>query len=125
VLTYDTGALIAAEASDRPLWVLHEAALRRGLLPTVPTVVLAQAWRGGPRQAQLARLLRGCTLDPLTAEQAKAAGIGCARSGVHDIVDVTVLTTAAARGDTIVTSDPQDLQTIAAALGIAIDLHRI
>jgi hypothetical protein len=45
-LTYDTGALIAAEANRRDLWALHARALQRGILPLVPAVVLAQGWRG-------------------------------------------------------------------------------
>jgi len=36
--------------------------------------VLAEAWRGGPRQASLARFLALCTSEPLTDEQAKAVG---------------------------------------------------
>lgn len=35
-LTYDTGALVAAERDDRMLWSLHRAASRRGSPPTVP-----------------------------------------------------------------------------------------
>ncbi|MBO0843566.1 MAG: PIN domain nuclease, partial [Nocardioides sp.] len=63
-LTYDTGALIAAERDARDLWALHEAALRRGVVPTVPAGVLGEAWRGGP-QAKLSRLLKGCRTEPL------------------------------------------------------------
>lgn len=124
MLTYDTGALLAAETGNRAVWVLHEAALRRGQPPTVPTAVLAQAWRGGP-QAQLSRLLKGCHLDPLTEAQARAAGAGCAASRTTDIVDAAVVVTAAARGDTIITSDPTDLTRIAAALTLTVDLHRV
>jgi len=124
VLTYDTGALLSAEAGGRAVWVLHEAVLRRGQPPTVPTVVLAQAWRGGP-QAQLSRLLKGCRLDPLTDQQARAAGVGCGASRTADIVDATVVVTAAARGDTIVTSDPDDLARVADALTLTVNLHRV
>lgn len=124
MLTYDTGALLAAEAGDRAIWVLHEAALRRGQPTTVPTVVLAQAWRGGP-QAQLSRLLKGCHLDPLTEQQARAAGVGCGASRTADIVDATVVVTAAARRDTIVTSDPHDLARVAYALTLTVDLHQV
>jgi len=51
-LTYDTGALIAAERDDRILWSLHRAALSRGIAPTVPVGVLA------PRQ-HLVRVVAG------------------------------------------------------------------
>lgn len=67
-LTYDTGALIAAENDSRQLWVLHKRALARGLTPTVPAGVLGEAWRGGP-QVRLSQLLKGCTVEPLTEAQ--------------------------------------------------------
>jgi hypothetical protein len=57
-VTYDTGALIAAESKDRALWALHRRTLERRLRPVVPAGVLGQAWRGG-RQAELSRLLSG------------------------------------------------------------------
>jgi len=49
-LTYDTGALVAADRDDRLVWSLHRAALMRGLPPVVPAGVLAEGWRGGPRR---------------------------------------------------------------------------
>ncbi len=61
MIVYDAGALIAAERRDRPMWALHDGALRRRLSPLVPAGVLAQAWRGGP-QANLSRLIAGCTV---------------------------------------------------------------
>ena len=61
-LTYDTGALIAADRDYRLMWALHRAAIVRGLPPTVPVGVLAEAWRGGP-QHRLSRLLKGCNVE--------------------------------------------------------------
>ena len=42
-LTYDTGALLAAEANDRRMWALHRRTLERLHTPTVPAATLAQA----------------------------------------------------------------------------------
>jgi hypothetical protein len=123
MLTYDTGALIAAEANRRAIWVLHERAILRGHRPVVPAGVLAQAWRGGP-QAGLSRLLRGCQVEELTETRARAAGVACARSGSSDIVDAAVVVGALARGDLVVTGDPDDLQRIAAALRFPLRVHR-
>lgn len=50
-VTYDTGALLAAERNDRRMWALHAAFLTADVSPTVPAPVLAQAWRGEARQA--------------------------------------------------------------------------
>lgn len=123
-VTYDTGALLAAEANRRDLWAIHTRSLQRGQRPVVPAAVLGQAWRGGP-QAQLSRLLRGCRIEDLDERRARAAGVACARSGVPDIVDAAVVAGAVARGDLVVTSDPKDLQRIASALGAALPVHRV
>jgi predicted nucleic acid-binding protein len=122
--TYDTGALLAAEAHRRELWVLHARSLLRGERPVVPAAVLAQAWRGGP-QAALSRLLRGCVVEDLDEPRARGAGVICARSGTRDIVDALVVAGALARADLIVTSDAGDLERISGALGSSIRIHRI
>ncbi len=115
-VTYDAGALIAAERGSQSLWALHRRLLERGVRPTVSTVVLGQAWRGGP-QAQLSRLLKGCRVDPLSEPQARSAGAALAASKGSDVVDAVVVVTALARDDLVVTSDPEDLRRIATALG--------
>ena len=122
--TYDTGALLAAEANRREIWAIHVRSLQRGVRPVVPAGVLAQAWRRGP-QPQLSRLLRGCRVEDLDERRARAAGFACARSGTRDIVDASVVAGALARGDLVVTSDPDDLAVIAKALGGSIRLNRV
>lgn len=122
--TYDTGALLAAEAHRRDLWVLHARSLLRGEQPVVPAAVLAQAWRGGP-QAALSRLLHGCVVEELDEPRARAAGIVCARSGTRDVVDAIVVAGALARGDLVVTSDAADLEQLASALGASVRFHRV
>jgi predicted nucleic acid-binding protein len=121
-VTYDAGALIAAERGSHSLWALHRRLLERGVRPTVSTVVLGQAWRGGP-QAQLSRLLRGCRIDPLSEPQARSAGAALAASKGSDVIDAVVVVTALARDDLVVTSDPDDLQRIATAIGGAAALY--
>jgi hypothetical protein len=68
-VTYDTGALIAADHNDRRMWALHAGFLALEVSPTVPTPVLAEARRGGSRQASLARFLALCTTEALTEQQ--------------------------------------------------------
>ena len=109
-VTYDAGALIAAERGSEWMWTFHREVLGRGMNPTLPTVVLGQAWRGGP-QARLSRLLHGCNVDPLTESQARAAGVALAASASSDLVDAAVVIAALARDDLVVTSDPDDLQS--------------
>jgi hypothetical protein len=104
-LMYDTGALIAAERNDRRMWALHAAFLAEEATPTVPAPVLAEAWRGGARQATMARLLAMCEVESMTEDQAKAVGVLAGRAGHDDIVDVTVVEGAARRRDGVVTSN--------------------
>jgi hypothetical protein len=115
-VTYDSGALIAAERGERPMWARHRALLLRRVLPTVPAPVVAQCWRGTPRQAQLARLLAGCEVEALDDTRARAAGTLAGRARTTDIVDVSVVEGALRRGDLIVSSDEGDLAAIAAGV---------
>ena len=115
-LTYDTGALIAAERNDRHMWGLHQEALDQGVIPTVPAGVLAQGWRGGP-QPLLSRLLARCRVEPMDEETARLSGALCSLAGTHDIVDASVVIGASARGDEVVTSDPADIALLSEAVG--------
>jgi predicted nucleic acid-binding protein len=121
-VTYDAGALIAAERGSRSMWELHRRALDDGLRPTLSTAVLGQVWRGGP-QPLLSRLVKGCRVVPVTESQARAAGTALARSGTDDLVDAVVAITALARGGVLVTSDPDDMRLIVDALDGQILLH--
>ena len=113
---YDTGALIAGERDDRLVWAVHKRILDRGIRPTVPSTVLAQAWRGGP-QAQLSRLLAGCEVREFTEEHARTVGRVLRETGAVDIVDASVVVMAQRRGEEVLTSDPKDLAPLVTALG--------
>lgn len=125
-VVYDTGALLAAERGDPTVWGLHRRTLSSTpVLPVVPVVVLAQAWRGGP-QARISRLLRGCDVQPDTDRLGRAAGAACAAAGTSDVVDALVVVTALALGRAlVVTSDPEDLARIADALRADLDLYPV
>lgn len=115
-LTYDSGALIAAERGDRRMWVIHGRALAREESPVVPAAVLAQVWRGGS-QVALSRLLRGCWIEPLDGLTARSTGVALARSRTADVPDATVVAGAMQRNHTIITSDRGDIEWVAQALG--------
>lgn len=123
-ITYDTSALIAADRGERRIWARHRALLTRRKVPVVPAPVLAQGWRGTPRQANLARLLAGCDIETFDDVRAKAAGAIAARARTSDIVDATVVEGALRRRDLIITSDPDDLHAIATALNQPIQTDR-
>jgi hypothetical protein len=116
-VTYDTGALVAAERNSRKMWELHAGLIAEEVVPVVPAPVLAQAWRGGARQASMARVLRMCEIEPMSEELAKRVGILVSQSGHDDIVDVAVVEGAIRRGDGVVTSDEAHIHKIAEAAG--------
>jgi hypothetical protein len=115
-LTYDTGALLAAEANDRRMWALHRRALERSHTPTLPTAVLAQAWRGGP-QPLLSQLIDTCAVEPFDESTARLAGAMLSRAKSTDVVDASVVVGALRRTDAIVTSDRSDIEHLAHAVG--------
>lgn len=79
----------------------------------VPASVLAQAWRGGPRSAVLARLIEASEVDPLTEERAKEVGVRLARRDASDIADAHVVCCASEQHATVLTSDSDDIQALA------------
>lgn len=114
-VTYDTGALLAAERNDRRMWALHAGFLAEEVVPIVPAPVLAEAWRGGARQASLSRLLAMCEVEPMSEEQARRVGTLAGRARHDDVVDVSVVEGAVRRHDAVVTSNEGDIGGIAKA----------
>ena len=125
-LTYDTGALIAYEKRDLTMTAIHRSAVDRNITPVVPAGVLAQAWKGGSgSQAPLAKMLKECRVEPLEESQAKQVGAASARTGFKDMVDISVVMSAASRGDRIVTSDKSDITEIMTSLGYNMDIYKV
>ena len=113
-VTLDTGALIALEGGSKRMAVLAEEALAGRAELAVPAGVLAQAWRGGGRQARIARLLRASVTSvvPLDTRLALRVGARCAATRTADIVDVSVAICASDRGQPVITTDPDDIAAI-------------
>lgn len=107
----DAGALIALErgaASVRGFVLLADRAL---VALSTSSAVVAQVWRGGSRQARLARLLGSdlvgeVALDP---DAARRIGVLAAAAGSRDVVDGHVAVLALERSAIVVTSDPADI----------------
>jgi hypothetical protein len=123
-ITYDAGALVAVDRGERRMWARHRALLAAREVPTVPAPVVAQAWRGGSRQALLSRILVGCDVEVLDDVRARAVGALAARAATTDIVDVCVVEGALRRHDLVISSDLVDLAAIAGAVGRAIEVER-
>ena len=116
-LILDAGALIGIDHNDRRVAALIELGRRADaeLITTAP--VVAQAWRNGARQAQLARALPMIDVRPVGIDGARAAGELLATSRSSDVVDA-LLAQLAAPGDQILTSDPDDLAALLAARSV-------
>jgi predicted nucleic acid-binding protein len=117
-ITFDTGALIAIERRSRRMQALLDEIDRRDWQVAVPAGAVAQAWRGGSRQARIAALLgdERTQVVPLDDLAARAIGLLCGRSGHADVVDVSVALCARQRNLHVVTSDPDDLRAVDDAL---------
>jgi hypothetical protein len=113
-LVLDAGALIAIERGDRDTAAVIEVARQESRAVIVPAGVVGQAWRGGGRQARLARLLnaRDVLVEPLTDAGARAAGVLCGTAGTTDVVDATVVLIARRFHATVISSDRDDLEVL-------------
>jgi hypothetical protein len=120
-LVLDTGALVALERNERPMWIRLKAAQIEGDLPLTHAGVLGQVWRGGPRQARLSQALSGIDVRALDEALGRAAGQLLAAAGLSDVIDAAVVLLAA-DGDEIVTVDCGDLEQLAAASGRHVEL---
>ena len=113
-LTLDAGALIGRARRAARVVELLRAARDQQLDIRVPAAVVAQVWRGGPRAAPLARLLRASDVSVvgLTAPRARAVGQLLGLRGLADVVDASVVVCAREHSDAVVTSDPDDLRRL-------------
>jgi hypothetical protein len=121
-ITYDAAALISADRGERRIWARHRALLLMRQVPTVPAPVVAQAWRGGSRQARLSRLLVGCDVEPLDEDQARRVGELVGKAARTDVVDGAVVEGALRRHDLVVSADPEDLCALAGAVNRRLEI---
>jgi hypothetical protein len=116
-LVLDAGALVAVDRGNRPMMVRLAVAQQHGLELRSNAMVVAQVWRDRQgRQASLARLLRAVDVRAISHEDGRRAGVLLGQGGTTDPVDATVVLLARP-GDRILTSDPDDLTSLASAAG--------
>lgn len=110
-VVYDAGVLVAADRNDREVWADHRVRLEGGLVPVTTAPVVAQVSRS-PRQAQLRRFLRGCSIASFLADEAHPVGALLGASGTSDVIDAHVVLTAASASAAVLTSDPEELRRL-------------
>ena len=116
-LVLDAGALIALDRGDRELGALLALTARDGHEVLTSSACVAQAWRDPARQARLTRALGGILEWPLDALAARRCGLLLAQSGTSDIADAA-LALLAHSGDTVLTSDQDDLSHLLTAADV-------
>ena len=118
----DAGAFVAVERGDRLTTALVKAELRAGRNPITHGGVIGQVWRGGTgRQALLSMLLANVEIAALDDALGRRAGLLLKQSRTSDVIDAAVVLLAA-DGDSILTSDPDDLEPLALAAGVHVDI---
>jgi predicted nucleic acid-binding protein len=111
-LTLDAGALIAYERGDERIREILAVAYARGLVPTIPAIALAEVWRGGPKDARVARLLKACSVETVDERLARAAGRLPRATPGAGTIDACIAVGVNKRGDTVATSDADDMQRL-------------
>lgn len=111
-LTLDAGALIAYERGDERIREILTVAYARGLVPTIPAIVLAEVWRGDARDARVARLLKTSLIETVDQRLARTAGSLRRRTPGSGTIDACVAVGVHRRRDAIATSDPDDMRTL-------------
>jgi hypothetical protein len=115
-LVFDTGGLIALDRGERAVGALLAVAAQTGVEVLTSAACVAQAWRDPARQARLARGLAGFLERSFDPSGARDCGLLLARAGTSDIVDAAI-TLLVEDGDTVLTSDPDDISHLLDAAG--------
>jgi predicted nucleic acid-binding protein len=110
-LTLDASALIAYERGQERIRKILTVGYERGLVPTIPAIALAEVWHGDAKDARVvARLLKACSIEVVDEQLARAAGSLRRATPGADTIDACIAVGVRRRGDTIATSDPDDMR---------------
>ncbi|MGD0065481.1 MAG: hypothetical protein ABSB76_18810 [Streptosporangiaceae bacterium] len=118
----DAGALVAVDRRDRTMGARLRVLHQQGMPLRASTAVVGQVWRDGRKQANLARVLAGVGIEPLSKDDGRRIGELLAQAGSSDVVDAHVALMAAP-ADLILTSDPGDIRTLLEARGVPARVH--
>ncbi len=114
----DAGALVAVDRRNRMIGAQLRVLQQQGTPIRVSSAVVGQTWRDGRKQANLARVLAGVGLVPVSGDDGKRIGELLARAGSTDVVDAHVALMAVP-ADLVLTSDPADIRKLLQARGVS------
>jgi predicted nucleic acid-binding protein len=113
-LILDTGAVIALSRGEvRPRALLRRA-LALGMDVRIPVAVLAEALRGGPRDAPIHRVRNAVDVFPTDEAAGRLAGALLGSTGGANAVDALVAAEAVITGADVLTGDADDLRALLA-----------
>ncbi|HET6794943.1 MAG TPA: hypothetical protein VFH45_10890 [Acidimicrobiales bacterium] len=120
----DAGALVAVDRRDRTVGAMLRVLQRDGVPVITGAGAVAQVWRDGSRQANLARVLSGVDIHALDDPAARRVGELLRRNRSDDVVDahVAILTQP---GDQVLTSDEQDIHALLRTTKVAARIIRV
>jgi predicted nucleic acid-binding protein len=108
-LTFDTGALIGLERRRHAIRKVFATAIENDVPIVVPTVAIAEWWRRGAHEKDRTAILRAVRVEALGMHVARLAGIAVGLVPGAGTIDAIVMASASLRGDTVYTSDLDDL----------------
>lgn len=111
-LILDAGAVIGWARGDQRARAMLFRALELGVDVRIPTSVLAETLRGGPRDAPIHRVRAAIDVFPQTEKVARLAGVLLGRTRGKNTVDALVAAEAIVGGADVLTSDPEDLTAL-------------
>jgi hypothetical protein len=114
----DAGALVAVDRRARTIGAQLRVLQQLGTPLRASTAVVGQVWRDGRKQANLARVLAGIGIEPLSKDDGRRIGELLAQAGSSDVVDAHVALMAAS-ADLVLTSDPGDIRKLLRVRGIS------
>ena len=123
-LVLDAGGLIAVERLDRTVGAMLRVAQQEKIPVRTSTAVVAQVWRNGSLQANLARVLAGVDAASLDGATGRSVGEILALSKTADVVDGHLGLVVQA-GDTVLASDAKDIKKILAARKVGATVRRV
>ena len=123
-LVLDAGGLIAVDRLERKVGAILRVAQQEKMSVRTSAAVVAQVWRSGSLQANLARVLAGIETASLDSVTGRSVGEVLALSSTADVVDGH-LGIIVRSGDTVLTSDPKDIKKILNARGVSATLRRV
>jgi hypothetical protein len=120
----DAGALIAIDKRDRTVGAMLRVLQRDGVPLLTSAGVVAQVWRSGRRQSNLARVLSGIRIAALDEVDGKRVGDLLGANATNDLVDAHVALLVEP-GGSVLTSDGPEIEALlrtrrvkAAVLGV-------